>query len=162
MVLMINNAGYMANFLLSGLFDRYENLKIVSVESGVGWIPYMLEQLEYQIDQTVTEPIERASLGKRTPREYFRDHFYSMFWSEVFPIQSKEIREWIGIKNILFETDYPHYSSLYPSPMDRVLQVTDGMDDYSKRRILQDNAVELFQLPLPALVSTDGCKTDEL
>jgi hypothetical protein len=36
--------------------------------------------------------------------------------------------------------------------MDRVLQVTKDMDDYSKRRILQDNAVELFQLPLPALV----------
>src|ERR1041384_1594127 len=98
---MMFNAGCMANFLLSGLFDRYENLKLVSVESGLGWIPYVLEQLDYQIGQTVTEAIEREMIGKRSPIEYFRDHFYSMFWSEKLPIQSKDVREWLGINNIL-------------------------------------------------------------
>lgn len=151
-ILMMFNAGCMANFLLSGLFDRYENLKFVSVESGVGWIPYVLEQLEYQIGQTVTDPLEREMIGKRTPIEYFRDHFYSMFWSESLPIRSKDVREWLGIKNILFETDYPHYTSLYPTPRDHLLEVTKDMDDHDRRRILQDNAVELFHLPLPVTV----------
>jgi predicted TIM-barrel fold metal-dependent hydrolase len=151
-LLMMFNAGHMANFLLSGLFDRYPNLKFASVESGVGWIPYLLEQLEYQIGQTVTEPVERAMIGKRSPIEYFHDHFYSMFWSESLPIRTKEVREWIGVKNILFETDYPHYTSLYPTPRDHLLEVTKDMDDYTRRRILQDNAVELFQLPLPVTV----------
>lgn len=148
-LLMMYNAGPIANFLLSGLFDRYEKLKIVSVESGIGWIPYVLEQLEYQIGQTVTEPAERAAIGKRSIKEYFHDHFYSMFWSETLPVVSKDVREFIGVKNILFETDYPHYSSLYPTPRDHIELVTKDLDSYTRRRILQDNAVELFQLPMP-------------
>jgi predicted TIM-barrel fold metal-dependent hydrolase len=150
-LLMMYNAGPMANFLLSGLFDRYENLKIVSVESGVGWIPYMIEQLEYQIDQTVTEPAERGAIGKRKVSEYFHDHFYSMFWSETLPVVSKDVREFIGVNNILFETDYPHYTSLYPTPREHVLEVTKDLDEHTRRRILQDNAAELFQIPLPVV-----------
>jgi predicted TIM-barrel fold metal-dependent hydrolase len=88
-------------------------------------------------------------IGERTPIEYFHDHFYSMFWSESLPIRTKEVREWLGVENILFETDYPHYTSLYPTPRDHLLEVTKDMDDHARRRILQDNAVELFQLPLP-------------
>ena len=48
---MMSNATTIANFVLSGLFDRYPNLKLVSVESGVGWIPYLMEGLEYQLDE---------------------------------------------------------------------------------------------------------------
>src|SRR4030095_3067180 len=36
------------NLISSGLLDRYPRLKFVSVESGIGWLPFMLESLDYQ------------------------------------------------------------------------------------------------------------------
>ena len=63
------------------MFDRYPKLKIVSAESGIGWIPFVLEALEFQFDEMVTEADE-LSHSKRRPSEYFRDHISVMFWFE--------------------------------------------------------------------------------
>ena len=146
-LMMMGMGACMANFLLSGLFDRYPNLKLVSVESGVGWIPYLLEQMDYQVTQTVTRR-ERLSSGSRLPRDYFRDHFYGMFWSERLALR-KEVIDFLGVKNLMFETDYPHYTCLYPDPIGRMNDVMRDLDDYTCRRLLQDNAAELFTLPVP-------------
>src|SRR5712692_5870796 len=105
----LSNAATLANFLLSDLFDRYPNLKLVSVESGIGWIPFVLEALEYQLDEMI--PTECAHLQRR-PKEYFRDHIYACFWFEDFGPRSMIAA--IGADNILFETDFPHPTCLYP------------------------------------------------
>src|SRR3546814_3415018 len=67
----------MGNFIVSGLFDKYPRMKMVSVESGIGWIPFMLEALEYQVDEMMPD----KKLARR-PTEYFRDQMYASFWFE--------------------------------------------------------------------------------
>ena len=57
------------NLIFSGLLDRYPNLNFVSVESGIGWIPFLLEAMEWQYDETI--PTEREGLSLR-PKEYFK------------------------------------------------------------------------------------------
>jgi len=139
------NAACMANFLCSGLFDRYPNLQFVSVESGIGWIPFLLEHLEYQIDECVTDEF----YGKRRPTDYYYEHFHTCFWFESFPLQDKQFLDRVGVKNVLFETDFPHPTCLYPHNKQHLNEVMSGLDEYTRRRILQDNAVELYHLPLP-------------
>ncbi|MBV9662204.1 MAG: amidohydrolase family protein, partial [Acidimicrobiales bacterium] len=68
----MSNARIICNLCVSPLFDRYPRLKIVSAESGIGWIPFVLEALEYQLDEMVTDPAELDQ--QRRPKEYFRDH----------------------------------------------------------------------------------------
>jgi predicted TIM-barrel fold metal-dependent hydrolase len=135
------NASVMANFLYSDLYDRFPNLKLVSVEGGVGWVPYLLEIADYQLDETI-QPHER--LGKRRPSEYFRDHWYIMFWFESFG--PRHVDE-IGVKNVLLETDWPHPTCLYPNSRRHFNEVLGVLDSYARRRIVQDNAVELYHLP---------------
>ena len=65
--------------ILSGMFDRHPDLKMVSVESGVGWIPFILETLDYEMSENA--PAELAQL-KKMPSEYFRSNFYATFWFE--------------------------------------------------------------------------------
>jgi predicted TIM-barrel fold metal-dependent hydrolase len=50
-MLFFGNARVMANILLSGILDRYPTLKFVSVESGIGWVPFLLETIEYQLSE---------------------------------------------------------------------------------------------------------------
>jgi predicted TIM-barrel fold metal-dependent hydrolase len=59
----MSNAATLANFLMSGLFDTYPGLKMVSVESGLGWVPFVLEALEYQLDEMI--PTECKHLQRR-------------------------------------------------------------------------------------------------
>jgi predicted TIM-barrel fold metal-dependent hydrolase len=143
----MSNVRIITNLCASDLFDRFPNLRIVSAESGIGWIPFILESLEFQLDEMVTDPAER-SLQQRRPTEYFRDHIYVMFWFERFgPSHMIDV---IGADNVLIETDVPHPTCLYPGAKEHFTSVLAGVDPGIRRRVLQDNAVELYRLELPA------------
>jgi predicted TIM-barrel fold metal-dependent hydrolase len=141
---LMSNASTIGNFIYSGLFDRYPNLKLVSVESGIGWIPFVLEALEYQYDEMV--PAELKNLQRR-PKEYFRDHWYACFWFEDFG--PRALTEQIGPNNILFETDFPHPTCLYPKAQQHIADVLQDLKPEVRRRVLQDNAAELYGLTVP-------------
>ena len=38
--MFLKNGVQMADLLMSGILPRFSNLQFVSVESGIGWIPY--------------------------------------------------------------------------------------------------------------------------
>jgi uncharacterized protein len=141
----MSNVRIIVNLCNSNLFDRFPNVKIVSAESGIGWVPFILEAMEYQYDEMFTLPDE-IGLAKRRPAEYFRDHLYVMFWFEK-SAPAKLIHE-IGVNNVLVETDIPHPTCLYPTPKEHFARVMANLDDHTQRRILQDNASELYKIPL--------------
>lgn len=142
----MSNARIIINLCLSDLFDRYPGVKIASPESGIGWVPFILEALEYQLDEMVTTADELGH-AQRRPTEYFRDHIYVMFWFESVAAQ-KLIAD-IGVNNVLVETDIPHPTCLYPGTREHFARVTAGLDDHTRRRIFQDNAAELYNIALP-------------
>jgi len=142
----MSNARIIVNLCMSNLFDRYPNIKINSAESGIGWIPFILEAMEYQLEEMVTEPAE-VSLQQRRPTEYFRDHILVSFWFErVAPMKNIED---IGINNVVIETDIPHPTCTYPHSKERLAEVMAGLDPHVRRRVLQDNAAEAYGIPLP-------------
>ncbi len=142
----MSNVRVIVNFCMSGMFDKYPNVKISSAESGIGWIPFILEAMEYQLDEMVTTDEEKA-VQKRRPTEYFRDHFYVTFWFErVGPTKTLED---IGVNNVFVETDIPHPTCIYPDAKQRIADVMGQLAPHARRRVLQDNAVEAYRLTLP-------------
>ena len=63
----MSNVRIIVNLCMSDLFDRYPNLKVVSAESGIGWIPFILEAMEFQLDEMVTDPDEVATSSAGRP-----------------------------------------------------------------------------------------------
>ena len=59
-LLFIGNARVVVNIICSGMLDRFPELKIVSVESGTGWIPFILEALDYEMDENAPRREGRA------------------------------------------------------------------------------------------------------
>jgi len=139
----MSNVRVIINLLMSTIFDRYPKLKIISAESGIGWVPFALEALEYQIDEMVTTERDQ----KRRPTEYFRDHIYVVFWFETFA--PKHAIPTVGINNVLVETDFPHPTCLFPTARDHFAEVLKDIDPAIQKRVLQDNAIEAFKLPIP-------------
>ena len=139
----LENVKTISNLMFSGVLDRWPKLKFFSVESGIGWVPFFLEYSEYSFD----EMRDDNNFGfPRRPTEYFHDHFYVSWWFEKFgPRHAEEI----GINNILFESDFPHPVCLYPSPVERAAAALDNQSPENRKRILQDNAAELWKIDIP-------------
>lgn len=131
------------NFIHSGLFDRYPKLKIVSVESGCGWLPFAIEAAEWHIDEMVPNA---AKTLKRRPTEYFKENIYATFWFENYGVT--HFIDTFGDKNLLFLTDYPHPTALYIGFEERLVPLLEKLELSTRRRLMQDNAVELYKLPI--------------
>ena len=143
----MSNVRVITNLCMGGFFDNYPNLQIVSAESGMGWVPFILESMEYSLDEGVTDPHER-SMQLRRPTEYFRDHISVTCWFER--IGPRKLIDEIGVKNIMVETDIPHPTCLYPNAREYLAKTFVDTDLETRRRLLQDNAAELYKISLPA------------
>jgi predicted TIM-barrel fold metal-dependent hydrolase len=141
-LLFFENAQTLANLIFSGLLDRYENLQFVSVESGVGWIPYVLEVLDNGFAETA------ASKGlERRPSEYFPTNFHACFWFEKRNI-CDSIRK-VGVDRCLFQTDFPHPVCLYPiDDIDQRLSEFSAGDRY---KLMFGNSARVYSIPLPTM-----------
>jgi predicted TIM-barrel fold metal-dependent hydrolase len=142
-LLFIGNARVVTNLILSGMFDRHPDLKMVSVESGVGWIPFILETLDYEMSENA--PQELSEL-KKMPSEYFRSNLYATFWFEKNRNKLPELIDAVGEDNILFETDFPHPTCLYPKPLQSVEAKMATLSPEVRAKILGENARRLYRL----------------
>jgi predicted TIM-barrel fold metal-dependent hydrolase len=142
-LLFIGNSRVVVNAILSRVFDRHPDLKLVSVESGVGWIPFILETLDYEMAENA--PRELAAMGK-PPSEYFRSNIYATFWFENNRNKLPELIEAVGEDNILFETDFPHPTCMYPSPLQTVEAKMATLPDATRAKIMGENARGLYRL----------------
>ena len=146
-LLFIGNARVVVNLILSGIFDRHPALKAVSVESGVGWIPFILEALDYEMSENA--PPELAAMGKM-PSEYFRSNMYATFWFERNRGDVQGLIDSVGEDNVLFETDFPHPTCLYPSPLDSMEEKMSTLRPETRRKVMGENAAKLYGIDVPA------------
>jgi predicted TIM-barrel fold metal-dependent hydrolase len=142
-LLFIGNARVVTNVILAGMFDRHPDLKMVSVESGVGWIPFILETLDYEMSENA--PNELAKL-KKMPSEYFASNLYATFWFENNRNKLPDLIEAVGEDSILFETDFPHPTCLYPNPLKTVHDKMATLPVATQKKIYGENARKLYRL----------------
>jgi predicted TIM-barrel fold metal-dependent hydrolase len=140
-MMYLTNAKVLANLILSGLLERHPTLKFVSVESGVGWIPFLLEALEHQMGEVTPGSLDYLTLS---PIEYFKRQLYACFWFEHHDIAHTV--ELLGADNILFETDFPHPTCLYPDSMGVAARALDKLSAADRTKILQDNPAKLYNI----------------
>jgi predicted TIM-barrel fold metal-dependent hydrolase len=143
-LLYLSNARVIANFIYSGLLDRNPTLKVVSVESGIGWIPFFLKALDYQAIENNIRNIEL------TPTAYFKRQMYACFWFEEGTDLLEDIRR-AGVDNCMFETDFPHPTCLYPQPLNGIASTLGeaNVDIETRRKLLGGNAARVYNIELP-------------
>lgn len=142
-LLFIGNARVVSNLIVSGIFDRHPDLKMVSVESGCGWIPFILEALDYEMRENAPEEFGAM---KKLPSEYFKSNLYATFWFENNHDKLADLVEAVGEDNIMFETDFPHPTCLYPNPLASVEGKLAKLSPEARRKILGENARKLYRV----------------
>lgn len=144
----LDNGRCLADLILSGIPHRFPRLPLVSVESGVGWIPFVLEALDWQWKNNGV-PKEHPEWDL-LPSEYFRRQIFASFWFEEDAV-AKALE--LYPDNILFETDYPHPTCQAPGPASagthpRVYaeRALAGVPEPVVAKVLQDTATKLYGL----------------
>ena len=149
--LFLNNGRQLCDLLMSGVLARYPTIRFVSVESGIGWVPFVLEAMDYQfLGNRVREDRPELTL---LPSEYFKRNVYACYWFEQ--TAPRQLLSSLSVDNILFETDFPHPTSLYGDDVKaRIESGLATVDAVTRRKILWDNAAALYKVtPPPAQVA---------
>lgn len=141
----MSNVRIITNLIMSNLFDLYPNVKVVSAESGIGWVPFVLEACEYQLDEMVTDPDE-VKLQSRRPIDYFRSNVFVMSW---FERSAMKVLDDIGVDNVMLMTDIPHPTCLYPNTREYFAEVTQSLTPEVRRKLVQDNAARVYGVQVP-------------
>jgi len=139
----MNAAMSMTDYLMSGLFERFPNLKLAYSEGQIGWIPYILERADKVWEENrgwggVADKVLRP------PSEYYREHIYGCFFDDAHGIKNLDA---IGVDNVTFETDYPHSDSTWPHSLKVAMDILAGLDDETIYKIVRGNAIRMLDLP---------------
>jgi predicted TIM-barrel fold metal-dependent hydrolase len=132
-----------AQFIFSGMFVRYPTLKLVSVESQVGWFAFLAEYMDhlwhkhrYWTGNTLPEP----------PSYYMDRNVYGTFLDDREGILN---RHRPGGKNIMWSSDYPHSETSWPQSRAYIAKIMAGVPEAEQAAIVCGNAMALYRLGEP-------------
>ncbi|MBJ19623.1 MAG: amidohydrolase [Deltaproteobacteria bacterium] len=146
--IFIDNSKQLADLIFGGVCHRFPKLKMVSVESGVGWIGSALEAMDWQWRNSgVSREHPEFEL---LPSEYFERQIYGCFWFE-----ETALRDALKLfpNNIMWETDYPHPTSMSPGPQtpadhprDYIDRAMAGLPEEVVHSVLESTAAEIYHV----------------
>jgi predicted TIM-barrel fold metal-dependent hydrolase len=127
------------DILFSGTFNRFPGLQIAMSEGGIGWIPFALERADY-----VYEHHHRwtgADFGGKLPSQVFHEHFWTCFIDDPVGLR---LRDSVGINRMMWELDYPHSDSTWPTAPEQLTKNLNGLPVDEINKITHENAMQAF------------------
>ena len=145
MSLFLDNGKQLVDLLFSGILPRFPERKVVSVESGSGFIPFTLEACDYTFEYgNVRRDYPEFDL---MPSEYFARQFYGCYIFEEYAPQ--KLLDKIGVDNVLFETDYPHPVCLYDNVREKIDAAMGDATPEVRHKVLFGNSAKLYNVDAP-------------
>src|SRR6266536_690317 len=122
----------------TAVFERYPNIRIAFGESGIGWIPYVLDRMDFEWqDQYKDLPL------KLKPSEYWRRQCKATF--QFDRIGTKLIDE-MGVETLMWGSDYPHPDGVWPESAKYISEQFKHLPDDVTRKMTCENAGRFYGL----------------
>ena len=135
------NIVHLTNWVVNGIPERFPGLKTIWIESGLAWVPFLMQRLDNEYMMRSSE----APALKRKPSDYMREMYFTTqpmemignhtMLQETFKMMSAETQ-------LVYSSDYPHWDTDLPS----VIYDLPFLSMQAKRNILGENARKLFKL----------------
>jgi predicted TIM-barrel fold metal-dependent hydrolase len=135
-----------SEWLWSGVPLRFPGLQVALSEGGIGWVPMLLDRVDYVLHHSASGPESTAWPSALLPSEVLRRNFWFCTIDDPSVVP---VRERIGIDRIMVECDYPHADSTWPDTQAVVGAAWAGVPDEELRSVAAGNAARLFRHPLP-------------
>jgi uncharacterized protein len=130
-----------------GILERHPKLRLVMAESGLGWLPWVVQELDYRhwrLWEAKEYWAERGGIDLHMkPSELFKRQIYVTFQEDYVAMN---LLDFYGEKNVLWASDYPHPDSTWPNSQAVVERQMANLPADLRRRLTHDNAAELYGL----------------
>jgi len=131
-----------ADWTVSGVLERFPDLRVVLVEAGIGWIPYFLERLDTMV----------ANHGWTTFPDHAISELPSFYWHRNMAATFEQdkvgmrLLDMVGIENLMWATDYPHPDSTWPRSREILDEHFAGLPRDDVELIASGNVTRIYQL----------------
>jgi predicted TIM-barrel fold metal-dependent hydrolase len=129
------------SMMFDGVSVRFPDLTLVYLEAGTGWVPYFLQRMDEEWEK---RGHVEAKLLTRSPSECVRGGRIYFSCEADEPLLPQAL-QWVGDERIVYASDFPHWDNSYPKSVKELADRSD-LTDAQKRRILADNARQLYHL----------------
>ncbi len=137
----------LAAVIFSGALERHPGLKIVLAETGIGWLPYMLERMDDAYAKFVDAKAYWQAHGglavSEPPSACFRRQVWATFQTDRAGLR---LLDELGADRVMWASDYPHADSTWPDSQAAITRQFAEVPAAARRRVLCDNARELYGL----------------
>jgi predicted TIM-barrel fold metal-dependent hydrolase len=134
-------AAVVSDLICGGVCARYPELRFVPTEWETGWVAHFLQRLDWALHR---EPAAAAPEVTEEPSFYFHRNFLMTFEDDRIGILT---RNEIGVRNLMWGSDYPHHDSIFPRSQEVLDDIFEGVSDEDRYRITVANCCELYNLP---------------
>ena len=121
-------------FIYNYVFDRFPDLRLGSIESGVGWMAWLAEYL----DRTWEKQRYWTESELKNPPSYYMDkNVWGSFIQDRTGVLNRNLP---GGRNIMWSSDYPHSETTFPNSHAIILRDFEGVPEADTRDIICNNA----------------------
>lgn len=134
------NLVHLTNWVMNGLPERFPDLNVIWIESGLAWLPFIMQRLDHEFLMRQSD----APLLKKVPSDYMRGMYYTSQPMEATNLRLLQATlEAINAETqLLFSSDWPHWDFDVPGKIAGLPFLT----EQAKRNILGETARKLFRL----------------
>jgi predicted TIM-barrel fold metal-dependent hydrolase len=131
-------ADHVAAILFGGSLERYPSVRVVIGESGLGWIPYVLERMDYEWE----DQFQNLEL-KMKPSEYWKRQMFATFQQDDTGL---ELLDRLGEDNVMWGSDFPHPDGLWPDSREFLSRMLEPLPEHRRSKIVCENAARVYGL----------------
>jgi predicted TIM-barrel fold metal-dependent hydrolase len=124
------------SIIFAGVLEHHPKLKLVIGESGIGWIPYILDHMDLEWE----DQFKDLDLTMK-PSEYWYRQCYATYQSDRIGIK---LLDDLGEGNIMWGSDFPHPDGIWPDSREYIQRELGHLPERSRRKVICDNAARLY------------------
>ena len=133
----------LGDVIFSGVLERYPKLQLGSIETELSWAPHFLDRMDYLYSQRVRDITPYRFKNDMLPSDFFHRNVFLGFQEDGLGIRDRHI---IGVDQITWGSDYPHFESTFPRSREILEEVLADCTEEEKAKIVGGNAARVYRL----------------
>ena len=130
----------LAAMMGAGVFERHPKLRVSFGESGIGWIPYALDRMDFEFEDRFRD------LMKLKPSEYWQRQCKATFQYDVIGPKLINTNNLMTTETLMWGSDYPHTDGIWPESTKYIEEQFAGLTPEQIQQITCDNAAKFYNL----------------
>ncbi|ETX00623.1 MAG: hypothetical protein ETSY1_10520 [Candidatus Entotheonella factor] len=132
-------SNFLCGMIFAGVLERYRNVRVVLGESGIGWIPYVLDRMDYEWEDQFKSDLDLTM----KPSEYWYRQCKATFQYDEIGVL---LLDKLGAECIMWGNDFPHPDGVWPDSLEYIERQFGHLDPEVKHKIICQNAMDFYGL----------------